>query len=184
MADEHLQKNEATLSVRLEKDTTKTPTRAAEKLWRELSQPEVDHFYPIISQRAERYAERAFLAQWDLAKYLFTANTGAAAGLFLLSKSAPDHRYLIAFFLFCGGTFWVGLAYFIFANWMHGVAEGWAQDFNSRGLSVKEADARNAKRHKSPWFAAPRWCLALSFTFLIAGGVLAACVFWPQSPKP
>ena len=157
----------------------------AEKPWKELNQPEVDHFYPIVAQRAERYAERAFSAQWDFAKYLFTANTGARQqDCSLLSKSAPDHRYLFAFCLFCAGAFCVGLAHFIFANWTHTVAEGWAQDFKTRELSVKEADARNAIRHKSLKFRIVRKCLALSFLFLMVGGLFAAWVFWSLSPKP
>lgn len=163
-----------------------TPTiiRPAEKPWRELSQSEVDHFYPIVTRRAEHYTELAYSAQWDFAKYLFTANTGAATGLFFLSRSALDRRYLMAFCLFCVGAFCVGLAYFIFSNWTRTIAEGWAQDFNSREISVKEADARNAERLKSFKFGLARKCLALSFLFLISGGMLAAWVFWTQSPKP
>ena len=52
-------------------------------------------------------------ASWELAKFLFAANAGAAAGMFLMVRSEKGDPFLLAaFFMFCFGVFAVGVAYF------------------------------------------------------------------------
>lgn len=53
-------------------------------------------------------------AAWELAKFLFAANSAASAGLFLMLRSDPGNGWLIAaFFVFVLGVGFVGTAYFV-----------------------------------------------------------------------
>jgi hypothetical protein len=149
----------------------------SKKPWKDLTQAEVNHFFPILARRAERYGDMAHSARWEFAKYLVAANTGAASGLFLLTRSSGNAHFLIAFFIFCGGALSVGIAYLLFSEWAHLLAEGWAKDANravAEGLSVEDIDKRNFDRQCSWRFKAVRRCLVTSFVLLVVGGITAA----------
>lgn len=159
-----------------------------EKTWRDLTSEQVDHFFKIISERARSLAESAHSWRLELSKYLFTANTGAAAGLFLLLRTSPDGRsYFHAFCLFCIGTFFVGVSHFFAADWGHTLAEGWTKDFNRlmrSEITLGQLDAGHRARCESLKYRLVRLGLWLSFACLLAGGVTAAKPFWSQPPKP
>jgi len=153
-----------------------------QKKWNELTPQQVDHFYRLIAERSIRQGDLAFSAWLEFAKYLFAANSGAAAGLFLLVRSSEGERvYSAAFFIFCAGTFFVGLAYFCYAAWTHEMATGWAADFISltqNEITLGELDDRNHGRNSSWKFKAMRAGLVVSFLLLISGGVTAGKPFW------
>ena len=121
-------------------------------LWKDLTPEHVDHFYKILAKRADYFDDLAYRTYIELSKYLFAANTGAAAGLFLVLRSPEWQRWhLIAFFLFCGGTFFVGFSYLVLASWSADLMDGWSRDMNAWGrneITVRGMDANNRVRHK------------------------------------
>lgn len=161
--------------------------RPAEKLWKDMTSQEVDHFFKVCAARADYLSDLAYKTMTELTKYLFAANTGAAAGVFLLLKSSPGRSwYLVSFFTFCVGTFCVGVSYFILASWCRQVAEGWAESLNAWGrneMTVADMDAKNRTQHNSWKKTAVRVGLVMSFVLLMLGGLTAGCALW-KSPKP
>jgi hypothetical protein len=154
------------------------------KTWRDLEPQQVDHFYKLLAARASSLGEGAHSWRLELSKYLFAANTGAAAGLFLLLRASPGGRsYLWAFFLFCLGTFFVGLSYFLAADWGHEMAKGWSRDFERlmrNEITLGQLDHGHAIRSTSRKFWLLRTGLWLSFACLLCGGITAAKPFWSQ----
>jgi hypothetical protein len=152
--------------------------RPADKLWKDLTKEQVEHFFKLLAYRADRLADLAYKTMVELAKYLFAANTGAAAGVFFLLKSSPGQFwYLLSFYSFCGGTFFVGVCYLALASWADELADGSVQDLNAWGrneITITTADANNRARHASWKKTAVRWGLKLSFVLLLAGGIMAA----------
>lgn len=158
------------------------------RTWRDLTPEQLNHFYPLLAKRGTSLGEGAHAWRLELAKYLFTANTGAAAGLFLLLRTSPvGQSYLLAFYLFCAGTFFVGLSHFFAAAWSHEMARGWQRDCNRlmrSEITLGELDSRYDARSNSKKFWLARTGLWLSFVFLMAGGLTAAKPFWPQPSNP
>ena len=113
-------------------------------------------------------------ACWELAKYLFTANTGAAAGMLFLLRSTPGNTLvLVSFSLFCFVTFCVLVSIIFGVSYFVNVAVGYQKD-----LAVGKGDAELGARHVQRldgWRGkiAPSggWC---SFVSLIVGGIIAA----------
>ncbi len=152
--------------------------RPADKLWKDLPPEQVDHFFKKCASRAELLGDLAHQTSCELAKYLFAANTGAAAGIFFLLKSSPGHIwYLLSFFSFCAGTFFVGVSYLTLASWCRELSDGWSQDMSAWGrneITIAAMDANNRVRHASFEKTAARLGLAIAFGLLIAGGLTAA----------
>jgi hypothetical protein len=113
-------------------------------------------------------------ACWELAKYLFTANTGAAAGMLFLLRSTPGNTLvLISFSLFCLGTFCVLVSIIFGVSYFVDIAVGYQKD-----LAVGKNDAELGARHVQR-FDGWRGKIApfggwLSFASLIVGGIIAA----------
>jgi hypothetical protein len=159
---------------------------AKEKTWNELTPAEVDNFYRLCSERAKLLADLATSLWLEFAKYLFAANTGAAAALFLLSGS-DEQLWLLAFCLFCGGVFFVGVAFFAACSSARTLAEGWMSDFSALGrseITIGELDTRHSMRCRSWKWQATRIGLVVSFLLLIAGGGVTAKAFWQAKPDP
>jgi hypothetical protein len=159
----------------------------SELSWKDLSEAQAERTWELGNARAVRYGETAIAAWMEWAKYLFAANTGAAAGLFLLSRSS-DYRYwyLAAFSFFCGGVVFVGLSFFTHARGCHESALGWARDFDAVGrneITFGQLDQRNLKRANSWKGRFARFCLVISFVCLIGGGTIAAKAFWSEPVK-
>jgi hypothetical protein len=156
--------------------------RPADKLWKDMTSEEVQHFFKLLAKRAENQADLAYKTTIELAKYLFATNTGAAAGVFLLLKSKPDQFwYLVAFFVFCGGTFFVGVCYLTFANRSRKLAHGSVQDIHEWGrneLTVADVDAKNRKRYAALEKAWVFLGLMISFILLMIGGLIAGFSLW------
>ena len=158
----------------------------SDKLWRELTPEHVTHFAKVGRERAVALDDLAYKTSCELTKYLFTANTGAAAGVFLLLNSAARQSWhLAAFFIFCGGAFFVGVAYLAMASWSRELSEGWSADLNAWGrneITISTVDARNRQRQGSRKKMIVRWGLTVSFALLILGGLAAAVPFCTGSP--
>ena len=153
----------------------------ADKLWSELPPEQVRHFYEKLKERADTLNARANETLAEFAKFLFAANTGSAAGLFLLLKSSPNKSFLAAFFLFCAGAFCVGVAHFITNKWYEELAEGFAADINSWGrneMTIRTLDERHRKRLTTNKRKLAMFGHYSSLGFLISGGVLAAFTIW------
>jgi hypothetical protein len=154
----------------------------ADKLWKDLTPQQVDHFFKLFSTRAQSWGDFCIKSWSDLANFLSTANAGAAAGIFLLLKSSPDQRgYLLTFFIFCAGTFFVGVARLVLNSWAQSVAEGFGRDVDAWGrseMTVKIIDRNHIARlcsRKRMWV---KIGIYSSFTLLIVGGIVAATVLW------
>jgi hypothetical protein len=149
----------------------------SDRLWKDLTPEQVDWFFRQFAARADAYGKSAQSAWAELAKYLFAANTGAAAGMFILLKSSEGQNwYFAAFSVFCAGTFFVGLSYFLYANWSSELSEEWSADMNSWGrneISIRQMDTRNRQRLCSWKRKVARIGLVISFLLLIAGGLTA-----------
>lgn len=157
----------------------------SEKTWNELDDEKVKHFFNLCASRADGLDQMANTASTEFSKYLFAANSGAAAGLFLLLRSSGgEYWYLLAFSLFIFGTFCVGTAHFVYAGWAGKLSLGWTADFNAlmrSEITIGEVDRRNRERQnqfrrKLSWYG-----LVLSFVMLIAGGVIAGVPFWSKT---
>jgi hypothetical protein len=127
-----------------------------------------------ITEVAKELAEQSRFCCWELAKYLFTANTGAAAGLLFLLRSTPGNSFvLFSFCLFCFGTFCVLVSIFVGTTHAVEVAEGFQKDLLS-GTIESQLASRHIERlngRKTRIIPLGAW---LSFGSLIAGGVIAA----------
>lgn len=146
--------------------------RLADKLWKDLTPEQVDHFFKLLAKRADDQDNLLYKTMFELAKYLFAANTGAAAGLLFLMKSSPGHLwFLLSFFVFCTGTFFVGVSFHALTNWSRELADGSTQDVNAWGrneITVAGADANNRARYASCKKMVVHWGaldLVLSFTY-------------------
>lgn len=152
--------------------------RPATKLWKDLSSQDVEQFFKLLAKRADGYQDLAYKTTLELAKYLFAANTGAAAGIFFLLKSAPGQFwYLFSFFIFCSGTFFVGLSYLTLANWSRKIADGASRDLSAWGrneITVEKTDANDRDRHALRQKTAEFWGLWVAFVCLIGGAITAA----------
>jgi hypothetical protein len=152
-----------------------------QKTWNELEPGQVTHFFNLMAGRAEKLGNMTNDVWMEFAKYLFAANAGAAAGLFLLPDSSEQRWYLLAFSLFCGGAAFVGVAWISGWLWFIKLSDGWSQDFNALTdgkLTFGEVDARNRDRHRSLGKHLSRLGLIASFILLLAGGAVAASAFW------
>lgn len=159
--------------------------RPAGKLWHELSPSEVNHFFNLLYERIKSYAESSQSARETLSKYLFTANTGAAAGMFVLLQSAKEFQksYLVAFLFFCFGAFWVGVSFLFLLLWIDDMTDGYSADVDAWGrgdITVEQIDAKNHKRFTSWKRAFGRFSLFISFLLLITGGIVAAIPFYSR----
>jgi hypothetical protein len=157
----------------------------SEKTWNQLTPEQVNHFFTKCAKRADDLSEAANAVWMEFAKYLFAANAGAAAGLFLLPDSSGQRWYLVAFSLFCLGVFSVGVAWFAGWSWYHSLSDGWTRDFNTlmRGeMTFGDLDSRNRTRHRSPLAWWSRIGLVVSFALLLAGGVTAGIAYWGNPP--
>jgi hypothetical protein len=156
--------------------------RPADKLWKDLTPEQVSGFFKTLVNDVERKDELANKILVELAKYLFTANTGAAAGLLYLLKTSPGQIwYLLSFFSFCGGTFFVGVSYLTLARWSRKFADGAAEDINAWGrneLTIAGRDINNRKQYALRKRTAEFWGLWISFILLVCGGLLAAVALW------
>jgi hypothetical protein len=161
--------------------------RPADKLWKDLTPEQVGNFFKLLAKRADDQDDLAYKAMYELAKYLFAANTGAAAGLLFLLKSSPGHLwYLLSFFAFCAGTFFVGVSFHILTDWSRELAEGSTKDLNAWGrneITVAGADANNRARYASCKKGVARCGLWVSFYLLLAGGLIAGVALWTY-PAP
>lgn len=157
----------------------------SEKTWNELTPEQVRHFYDLLADRAQKFGSTANEVWMEFAKYLFAANAGAAAGLFLLPDSSGQAWYLTAFSLFCLGSFFVGLAWFAGWSWSLHLSDRFAADFNAlmrNELTLGIMDANNRQRHRSWWKYLSRWGVTISFVLLLSGGIVAARAFWSKPP--
>ncbi|MGC3961570.1 MAG: hypothetical protein QM813_27690 [Verrucomicrobiota bacterium] len=155
------------------------------KRWSELTPAQVEHYFRLCAKRADDLDDLANSTWREFCKYLFAANTGAAAGLFLMPDAAGKHWYLTAFSLFCLGVFSVGLAWFGSWAFYKSLAEGWTADFNAAmrdDIPLGELDARNRNRRPSLTSKLSRIGLVISFALLLAGGVVAGKGFWSNPP--
>jgi hypothetical protein len=153
----------------------------SEKKWSELDLDGNRYFHGFLKDHAVKLADLATAASMELTKYLFAANTGAAAGLFILLKSSTGREYLWAFFIFCFGTFFVGVSYFVYASWMREISETYTDNLNRLGrgeFTFGEFDEKNSKRFHSCKAKIARWCVIVSFLLLIAGGIITGVTFW------
>ena len=153
----------------------------ADKRHPELTASEVDHFYKVLSHRAEKLLECDSSSGDSWTRYLFAANTGAAAGMFVLLQKNLIFWHLIAFFIFCLGTFCIGISHFAFASWTRELAKGSTDDLNAWGrgeMTVRATDENNSRRHTSWKPTIGRWTLILSFILLSLGGLIAAVPFF------
>ncbi len=159
--------------------------RPADKLWKDMTPQQVDHFFKLLAKRAEDQDDLAYKTMVELTKYLFATNTGAAAGIFFLLRSSPDQLwYLLSFFIFCGGTFFVGICYLTLSSWSGEIADGWSQDVNAwsrNEMTITDMDINSRTRHSSWKKAGVRWGLRISFILLIAGGLMAGFSIWKIS---
>ena len=125
-------------------------------------------------------------ASWQLAKFLFAANAGAAAGMFVMVQNSPGDPYLIAaFFSFCFGVFAVGLAYFVGAWSFNRLAIAWEDDLLSvlRGeVSPSMANQQQWARVRGGWSKIIPFLGTLSFLALCGGGAVAIKPFLASSP--
>lgn len=141
----------------------------------------------MLIDRSDNFNDRAHGSLLEFCKYLFAANTGAAAGLFLLTRSVErDPAYLLAFFLFCIGTALVGVAFMTMASRYDNIATGAALDFNAlqaNEISLMELNNRNRERWLSWKGRCTRYCLRASFVCLLIGGIITGYAFW-FTPKP
>jgi hypothetical protein len=154
----------------------------ADKKWSELPQTQLDQLFKLSVERIKSLSDFAYNTHSELTKYLFAANTGAAAGMFLLLKDQHGERlHLIAFYLFIAGSFFVGLAHLFCAWWADQMSRGAAADLNAWGrdeITMREADALNRARYHSKKKRVIGAGLWLSFFLLVAGGLTAAVPFW------
>jgi len=161
--------------------------RPADKLWKELTPEQVDHFFKVFSKRVDAQEGLLYKALFELAKHLFAANTGAAAGLLFLMKSSPGQLwYLLSFFAFCAGTFFVGVSFHTLTAWSRELAEGSTQDVNAWGrneITIAGADANNRARYASCKKKVAHWGLWVSFWLLLIGGLMAGVALW-NHPAP
>ena len=137
--------------------------------------------YSLYQERNESNFQESRNAAWELAKFLFTANTGAAAGMFILVRGSHGNGYLIgAFFTFCIGVFFVGTAYFLGAVLFAEIAlkyeEGVRQVVQGNLLPLAFIQShreivRGRKSQLIPIFG------TLSFLCLLIGGVIAVKPF-------
>jgi hypothetical protein len=125
-------------------------------------------------------------AAWELAKYLFTANAGAAAGVFVLVRDrASDGSLVPAFFCFCLGVVSVGLAYFFGAVGFSTTAKGFEADvlkvFDGK---MSLTDMSESQKQRVRGFASrlvPFFGL-ISFLCLLGGGGLSIRPFLGEKP--
>ena len=154
----------------------------ADKLWKDLPPEKVEYFFKQCATRSELLSDLAYKTSCELAKYLFAANTGAAAGVFLLVRASPRGFFpLLSFFAFIAGTFFVGVSYLALASWSREVSDGWTQDLNAWGrseITIGVMDANNRARRASWKGAVAHIGLRVSFGFLIAGAVTAGISLW------
>jgi hypothetical protein len=156
-----------------------------DKTWSDLTPNQVEHFHELLSGRARMYGDWARATWLEFAKFLFAANTGAAAGLFLLAK-ADAHLLPVAFSCFCGGAFSVGIGFFALSSYAHEIGVGWsadAQAVSEDRMTFGELDARHSERCYSSKMTIARLSLGLSFILLIGGGVMAAKALWLPDGK-
>lgn len=125
-------------------------------------------------ETSKELSEQSRNACWELAKYLFTANTGAAAGMLFLLRATPGNvLVLISFSFFCLGTFCVLVSYFLGASYFVDIAVGFQKDLIA-GKNDKDLGDRHLQRlfgWKSTIAPIGGW---LSFISLIVGGIIAA----------
>lgn len=161
--------------------------RPADKLWKDLTPEQVNNFFKLLAKRADDQEDLAYKTLFELAKYLFAASTGAAAGLLFLLKSSPGHLwYLLSFFAFCAGTFFVGVSFHTLTDWSRELADGSTQDLNAWGrneITVAGMDTNNRARYASCKKTVARWGLRVSFCFLLVGGLMTAFALW-NYPAP
>ncbi len=155
----------------------------SEKTWRDLDDAGKDHFFKLLNERAKNYGTIANTAWLELEKYLFATNTGAAAGMFLLTKANAQANAwcLAAFGMFCARAFFVGVSFFTFAENCHQIAQSWARDAErvaNSELTFGELDKRHGERFGSKRAKFGRLSLRLSFAALICGGIVAGFAVW------
>jgi hypothetical protein len=144
-----------------------------------------------ITETSKELAEQSRYSCWELAKYLFTANTGAAAGLLLLLRSSPGNcPLLISFCFFCAGAFCVLVSIFFGTSHAVEVSTGFQKDFLS-GATENEIITQHNKRFNHPKLAIIPIGAWLSFCFLFVGGIIAAFALFngkipasEQKPNP
>jgi hypothetical protein len=147
---------------------------------------DIDHelaklLYDESTKRAVQHDDFDYKISTELMKFLFTANAGAAVGLFLELKSAPKITYLIGFLVFCLGAGFVGLSNYLSSIWGVNLVEGWTKDHNaffSNEITLGTLNANNRKRHASKTKQYARRSLTWAFMCLITGALISAIPFY------
>ena len=103
-----------------------------EHLFSQLLPDEQNALRAFYKESHEVASKESRNAAWELAKVLFAANSGAAAGMFLVVRSfAPSPSLIVAFYLFCLGVFSVVAAYFAGAWLFSKGAQKWEEDIQN-----------------------------------------------------
>lgn len=154
--------------------------------FQQLDEATRDRLGGIYKDATETAFRESRFASWELAKFLFAANGGAAAGLFVLVRGTPGDGFLVSgFFTFCAGVFFVGAAYFVGTWGFNRNALAWdadLQDTLSGKLSVEELSRRQRSRVRGPWSKLVPLFGTLSFVCLCLGGIIAVKPFLHSSP--
>lgn len=131
-----------------------------------------------FGEAAKDLSEQSRYACWELAKYLFTANTGAAAGMLLALRSTPGSMpVLISLGCFCFGTACVLTS--IFSGTVHAVelSEGFQNDCLAR-MPEAQIKARHEERCNERKIKVIQKGAKWSCCSLVVGGVIAAFAFF------
>jgi len=157
-----------------------------EHLFSQLSPDEQNALSGFYKESMEVAFRESRNAAWELAKVLFAANSGAAAGMFVVVRSFTVSPIAIAsFYLFCLGVCSVVAAYFAGA-WLFNLgALQWEEDIQNvlqDRLAPSDVIRRQRTRVRGRLSKAAPLLGSISFACFVAGGVLAG-IFLIQAPE-
>ena len=144
----------------------------------QLPQEEQTALIRFYNETTTKFFDLSQKAAWELAKFLFAANAGAAAGMFVMVRDSQGNSWLIwSYESFCAGVIFVGLAYFLGACGFAMIAEAWEADVEkvTKSELTHAALMRNQQNRVRGWKSKiVPICGLLSFLCLIIGGATAA----------